>query len=163
MKNGTLLDSSWSNDRLKIYNLFVKYFEDPILTKIKDDQISSTYMVKCKSMLNASRYVVIVCDKDSYKKGTLFKLSQLKWQTLQTRELTNIYDIHEHIYSPKNISPFNQSIECNLRTSFYTTYSTPYKFTISLLHPEEEVYYYPNKGTIASALETYRTIVDIST
>ena len=161
MNNGTLLDSSWSKSRNTTYTFFETYFNNPILKKIKEDKLSSNYMVKIKSMLNAKRYLVVLCDKDSEKMGSLFKLSQLKWFSLQTRILENSYDIHEHSYLSKNKNPFNQSIECIKRTPFYTTYNTPYKFTITLLHPEKEVYYYPNKGTICSAMETFQTIIEI--
>lgn len=161
MQNGTLLDSSWGNDRESTYTFFQNYFNNPILKKIKDDKLSTSYMVRIKSMLNAPQYLIVMCEKDSEKIGSLFKLSQLKWFSLQTRKLKNFYDVHEHSYLSKNRNPFNQSIECIKRTPYYTTYKTPYKFTINLLHPEKDVYYYPNKGTICSALETYQTVIDV--
>ena len=70
---GILLDV-YDDDRDNFYKYFVKYFENPIFTKLKDIDEFSMYIVKTLSLLsNEYRYIIAIIDKDQEKINTLKK------------------------------------------------------------------------------------------
>lgn len=157
---GYVLDKDQSNK--KIYDIFSEYFDDPILTKVKENDNESIYMVKVKLLIQEKRYIIAIVSKDRHSFGTQFKLSKIKWNILQMRELDNDYNTAEFTYMPKNSHPYNMEItrlEKNNKMSIYS--NTKLNLKIALLHKNENIYEFSDKGKINTAIETYRTVFKI--
>ena len=65
-----------------------KYFNYPVLTKTKDVDMFSVYMIKTQCLLSTeNRYLIVMVQKDNNNIGEKEKLSNLFWISLQTRTL----------------------------------------------------------------------------
>tara|TARA_A100000164_G_scaffold235359_1_gene209034 strand:+ start:7 stop:498 length:492 start_codon:yes stop_codon:yes gene_type:complete len=144
-----------------IYEIISDYFENPVMTKIKNKDSFSVYMVRIKSLLlNETRYLIAMVNEDYNNIETRVSLSDLKWKYFQTRELYDSYRIPEHSYLPKNKSPYTMDLLMESTDENQTDYLPKNKqFKVSLLHPTNIKHYYPNDGTLTSALEIYKTII----
>lgn len=148
-----------------IYNLFSKYFDDIVFTKVQDNDQHSVFMCRVQSMLGTKfRYLVAIAPRDVYLVGTELKLSQIKWTCLQTRQVTQKYEYNLPVlrYKQKNQSPYNSVIQRFQKTNSESVYScNEYPaITITLLSNSTDMYEYPERGSISAALETFQTIVE---
>ena len=166
---GEILDSFISSEKETLYSHFVKYFNNPTMTKIddiqKDGKQYSMYACNVISYIsNEYKYIICIVDKDNASIGTVEALSTIFWLSLQTRRLPRKkYNCITHPYIAKmdDSSELNEIInrvntldEC----SEYICDKFP-ELRITLLHTEKKgATSYQNRGNIISAIETYETI-----
>jgi len=146
-----------------LYDVIDSYFESPILEKVKEDRGVSVYMCKIASLLAGAeqRYLVATVEQDNQPVGKRFPLSNISWKTFQTRTLpTSHQSLPKHSYSPKNEEMFTVPVSLKERTETHTDYHIQgfQGCMMTLLHKNKNLYEYPEKGTIATALETYKTV-----
>src|SRR3989344_8831573 len=149
--------SEYSPEKDIIYNLFVTYFGNPVLTKINDSDGYSVYIVKVPFMLleEQVKFIVVLVYKDNLNIGHTEYLQSLKWTSFQTRILPDQYSLPIHFYTPSKSSPLNTEIIKTKKVdeaSFYSCKQFP-MLKITLLHTEKNKDY-NQKGTIVTALET---------
>ena len=159
---GHIINPSYDPSKNKVYEVFCDYFNNPIMTKIKNVENFSMYMVKIHSMIgNAYRYLVIFVDIDSNIIGFKQYMKKLQWVSLQTRTLEDTHNITVHKYDTRtSLSELSQKIFVKDRDEKQTTYyCEQFPLIVSLIHTRKNyVMQYPNNGTIISAIETYQTI-----
>jgi hypothetical protein len=147
-------------EKENIYKLFYSYFNDPLLTKIKDINGFSMYVTKTHCLLtNFYRYIIVFVKQNGEYNNTKKLLSTLDWDSLQTRTLTDKYDLPIHTYQPRqdnNLSSIITEIKTDKISSTYICEKFP--LLITLLH-KDSVNRYKNRGNIVSAIETYNTII----
>lgn len=147
------------------YDVIDSYFESPILEKVKDENNVSVYMCKIASLLAGldQRYLVVTSDRDRQPVGTKFNLSNIQWKSFQTRTIPQHINVPKHSYSPKNDDTFMTPVTLIKRNETHTDYNIQdYQgCMLTLIHKNKNVYEYPEKGTIATAIETYKTIFTI--
>lgn len=147
----------------ELYNHFVKYFNNPILTKIKDIDGYSMYMAKTYCLLsNHCRYIITFVKEDNFPLKTEKTLNNIDWISLQTRTLEDKHDLKSHTYNPYRYEPlmkFIKRIELNKNESVYVCEELG--LNIFLLHVKNDVQTeYQNQGNLIAALETYQTIIN---
>ena len=146
-----------------IYSLLVKYFNNPKLTKIKDQKDYSMYACKIYSLLSKQyKYLIVFTHLNQDSVGTMDFLRDMKWVNLQTRVLLENMKCNTHSYTPSNDNGLNIAIrrkEILKQSSNYLCPTLP-QLSIMLLHNDKkDANSYQNDGTIVAALETYETIV----
>lgn len=152
------------NNMNDIYDIFINYFDNPLFTKIKDTDDYSIYMCKLNIYLaNTHRYLISIVDRDVYFKGNQVRLSKLNWKVFQTRSLVENHNIEKQTYQPKKIYPFNIEINLSSQDELSCNYECKdiQNLNITLIKNKNNLYDYPQKGTLNSALETYNAIVVI--
>lgn len=159
---GEIIDN-YDPSRDVVYNCFIDYFRNPIMTKIKDTQVHSMYLTKLYCLLNREcRYIIVFVNKDTLLAGVTERLSNLKWASFQTRSLMEQYNsIEPHGYEPNAEGPLMARInrvDISPNASTYLCEDFPLKIT--LLHTEKNTSQsYQNSGTVIHALETFQTII----
>jgi hypothetical protein len=145
-----------------MYKAFDSYFNSPVLVKIKDINGNSMYMTKTVCLLgNESRYIVCFVTQDDLPVGTKEKLSNMRWLSLQTRSLSDTYNIPLHRYQPKRDGPLSVVINRISVTPQESTYKCDsFPILVTLLHKKNESDY-QTTGNVISALETYATIITL--
>ena len=145
-----------------IYLLFVDYFANPVMTKIKNELNFSMYISKSYCLLSKEcRYIIAFTFINNFQLGTETQLKDIKWLSLQTRTLTEQYNINSHGYSPIAKGPLLCEIErTNISKEASTYKCKDFPLIVTLLHTEKkDSDNYQNKGTIIAALETWETII----
>ena len=145
-----------------IYSLFVNYFSNPTLTKIKNDTDFSMYAVKFFCLLSKEcRYLILITSKNSYSIGSVDEMKNLKWFSLQTRTLFEQFDCLTHSYSPSSSTPLNVIINrINIQNDASTYSCSEFPIIVTLLHTaKKDKFSYQNSGTVIAALETFETII----
>ena len=160
---GHSFDETYEPINNEKYNILVNIYNNPVLTKTKQDGINSTYMGTTMCMLiNECRYLVAVVPNDLNDIGTQKNLSELYWSNFQTRTLKGKFNCN---VCGGNINKDAKTVKLELlkRTNDYTQYESVDKiFKVSLLHTRKDnLYEYPNEGDLISALEMYQTIISI--
>ena len=147
---------------MELHNLISNYFNNPIMTKIKDENNQSYYFSKIRSqLLNTHRYIIAIVPQDSYNMYKRTYLQNLPWVSFQTRSLKTNYNIPSITYHNDNLDQYH--IHVFDRTSNYTTYTSK-DFTniqIHVLITSSNIYEYPEHATISNALEKYQTLINI--
>jgi hypothetical protein len=160
---GQLLDELYNPSKEHLYPLFVKYFNNPIMTKIKDINGYSMYMSKINSLLLIEfRYIIVFTMQDTQSIGSTEPLSSLKWITLQTRSLKDDHKLPLHYYTPSRMSELNKPITQVKNSSEPYTYDVQnYPILITLIPKEKNSHgaEYKATGNVITALETFSTIV----
>ena len=159
-KYGHAFDETFDPSKTKIYNLITSIYNDPELTKTRDDEKSSTYMAKTSCLLiNECRYLIATVPKDQNIIGNKYKLSTLFWTNFQTRTLRGKFNCCS--CSSANRLHKSTSLELSERNEQYTQYkANEYNVTVSLLHTKKNnLYEYPDRGDIIAALELYQTVI----
>lgn len=143
------------------YQIFTDYYDNMVMHKIKDDDKFSIYMSRLRCLLlNESRYLIAVIPRDHYPPLHRKKLDELRWVSLQVRNLQEEHSLPQESYNMKRTPDFQRRLKVIQRTQDVTTYridSLPIQ--ISLLHTRNQEYEYPDEGSLISALETFRTII----
>jgi len=160
----TILDNSTISSK-NFYELIDNYFESPILEKIQDQNNTSIYMCKIKTLLASPEqmYLVAITSLDKNQVGLKLPLSNINWKSFQTRAFSKFEkNIVTHKYSPKNMSEYTIPVSLVERYEDHTDYSIEnYRATVTLLHKNKNIYEYPSSGNLASCLETYKTVIVI--
>jgi hypothetical protein len=144
-----------------IYDLVAEYYDNPKMYFVKKDKQYSIYGIQIPSLLmNAKRFLLatVPASVDESTKN----LRELSWSTFQIRTLTDSSIYHNlpiANYRQKRNPKYNFTLQVEKRDKRVTTYQTPYKLTVSLLHVKGLEYEYPNEGTFISALETFQTLL----
>jgi hypothetical protein len=162
---GQLINSEYEDiQTYDIYSAFTKYFENPVMTKLKDMDRFSMYYARNKAILGATfRYLIAVVPKNTLPFGTNEQLSNLNWVSLQTRTLEEKYNVQTYSYTPTVSEPLTQMISMDSQNEEITVYSCSQmeKLQISLIHTRKNnVFQYPPTGNICAALETYQTVIN---
>jgi len=158
---GVIIDEFASINE-NIYKMFVEYFKNPIMTKMKNESKYSMYASKAYCLLSKEcRYIIVFVDRDNFPIKTEKNLSDLYWISLQTRTLTDQFDIKSHGYQPVAEGPLLEKIERVNITKEASTYKCEeLPLIVTLLHtPKKNSDTYQNRGTIIAALETWETII----
>lgn len=163
MQNGKILDAKFDSYIIKnnIYPLFIKYFDDPILTKLKDINNFSMYVCKVQALLGIEhRYIICFIKQDYNPIGTKLNLTDISWECLQTRTLNEDYDVNIHAYVPQRLQGLNKKIKLYSKDEKSYNYNVDnFPLTISLL-PKTKHIDYLDSGSVINALETYQTIIN---
>lgn len=156
--------NNYEIDRKFMYKIFDDYFNHPIMIKIKDVNGYSMYMIKTYCMIGIGcRYIIAFVKKDNMPINSKESLSTLKWESLQTRTLTDQHNIASHRYQPSLHSPLNVPIVRNNVNKNTSTYScNDFPLTVTLLHTKKSINEYSERGNIVVALETFNTIVTLT-
>jgi hypothetical protein len=160
MDYGELVDEDYNPEHDYIYSLMVKYFNNPTMTKIKNQNQFSMYACKVFGLLSKEhRYIIVFTYLDNEPIGTYIGLHNIRWINLQTRTLTENLPCTTHSYIPTNESPLSVAISRTETTPQSSTYlcKTFPKISVTLLNNSKRSY--QNEGTIVAALETYETII----
>lgn len=165
MNYGTLIDESFNPTYEPIYKLFVDYFNNPLMTKIKNDNNLSMYLTKTYCLTATScRYIIVFVPLDYNKFGSQQELKDLKWVSLQTRTLESKFNVNTHGYTPQEKGPLTAKIVKVNTTKDASIYRCEtYPLTVALLHNDKKTAdSYQPKGNIIIALETWETIITFS-
>lgn len=160
---GTLLDD-FEPEKNELYESISSYFNDPKMTKTKNKDGYSVYMCKTQCMLGGScRYLIALTEQDQNNINTSAKLSEIRWDSFQTRTLEDSYpNVNTCGYFPQKKGPLTIGIEKIGENNDTTTYKCEkYNITVTLMNGKNTVYY-QNKGTVIAALETYNTIISFN-
>ena len=147
-----------------VYKSFVEYFNNPIMSKIKDDHNSNLSVYACKTvcmLINKCRYIIATVQKDSYQIGTRFNLDEIEWVNFQTRVLEGKYNVPSHSFQSTSKFPMNSQITEYSKDENITSYNCEhFKIKVHLLHTKDNnLWEYTRLGNLSSALETYQTII----
>ena len=169
MENGTLIgepiiSSSNKNSHNYIYSLFVNYYNNPIMTKLKYDQntnISSYYVKIYSQLLNKYHYLIVSVKNNIHQINKKIYLKNLKWESLQTRILDKNFDVNTINYNNTNLNDIFLYVFD--RQNNMTTYKSKYiNIIVYVLHTKENnLYEYPQKASLSQALEEYKTLINI--
>ena len=162
MNYGEIIND-FSSERDELYEYFYKYFDNPTMYKIKDINNYSMYFCKIHCLLNNNyRYIIVFVFNDNEPIMNQQRLSQLKWENLQTRTLEDHHDLPQHKYQPtrnsKLYTPINRIIK-DKDKSVYSCDKLPLQIT--LLHNKGGANQYQDQGNVITALETYNTLINI--
>ena len=148
-----------------MYQDFDKYFNYPIMFKIKNVGDVSMYMSKLYCLLNKEcRYIIIFVKEDEYPKHTEIPLKNLEWVSLQTRSMRDDHKIGTHNYIPKAAGPLNKKInrvELTAESSTYECEDLPIIITLLHVKKKENSTEYKQSGNVIIALETFQTIITL--
>jgi hypothetical protein len=160
MDYGELIDGGYNP--YEIYPHFVKYFKNPVMTKIKDQENYSMWACKIYGLLSKEhRYVIVFTDKDLHPVSSEQPLENLLWINLQTRTLNENLNCKVHSYIPSNDTPLRKTITKVAVTNATSSYScADFPLSIVLFHTaKKDKNSYQNQGTVVAALETYETSI----
>lgn len=160
---GQPLDYGYKPYRDSVYRLFVQYFNNPVLYKIKEAGTYSVYMAKIHALLGIEkRYLIVFASKTIDQTGQKRYLTELQWDCLQTRSLPDEHDIPEyHSYTPTRLKDLDRKItleNSDVKQYNYRVEELPIRIT--LLAKTSSGLDYNRSGTVVPALETYQTIVN---
>lgn len=147
-----------------IYRIFTEYYDNMKMTKMKDDDNFSIYMARLQCLLlNERRFLIVIVARDQFPPSYQTDLSSLRWLSLQIRNLEDEYSLPPQSYQMKRTPEFQRRLKVLKRSPEVTTYQVDdLPCHVSLLHTRNNEYEYPNEGSLISALETFRTIVQFS-
>jgi hypothetical protein len=158
---GEFIDTGFDPSRELVYNLLVSYFENPLMTKIKDVAQYSMYLTKIQAMLGIEfRYLIVFVLKNKEAVNSTSRLDNLKWISLQTRTLTDDHNISQHSYIPRRIPELDQRIVLENKSERQYLYKVEKLPILITLLPKTKSIDYNSTGTVTTALETYQTIVN---
>tara|TARA_Y100000592_G_C5447414_1_gene306782 strand:+ start:430 stop:876 length:447 start_codon:yes stop_codon:yes gene_type:complete len=147
---------------MDIHSLISTYFNNPIMTKLKDEDNQSFYFSKVHcQLLNSYRYIIAITVQDNNPLGKRSYLENIPWISFQTRSLKTKYNIPSISYHSDVLDKYN--IRILDRKSNYSTYTSE-DFTniqIYVLVTSSNMYEYPEHATISNALEKYQTLINI--
>lgn len=164
---GQLLDSGYDPSKDTLYASFVQYFNNPLMTKIRDTNGYSMYLAKMNALLGIEyRYIIIFIYQDEAPIGSKEKLDKLRWVSLQTRTLREDHRLPLHTYIPTRLPSLDKKITLfNHDTQQYNYKVENLPITVTLLPSGKSAnsgVEYQASGTLVTALETFHTIVSFS-
>ena len=162
MNYGEAFDIDFKPDKQPIYDMFVNYYNNPTMSKLKNIEKFSMYIAKAYCLLNKQcRYLIVIKNIDSNAEGYTQPLREIHWISLQTRSLSEDYDVKVINYTPSMKGPLTAQIERISTTKEASTYMCEkFPLAVTLLHTDKKTSdVYQQKGNMISALETYETII----
>jgi hypothetical protein len=162
MEFGQVINQQYDPSKNHVYEAFVEYFNNPVLTKIKNVSEFTVYMARIHSMLgNSYRYLILFVPRDVNVTGEEKVMKELEWVSLQTRTLEDQHDLKKHSYNARQLKELTKKIRIDTRSEKQSIYKVDdYPLTVTLLHTRKNnTYQYQPIGTIVSALETFQTII----
>jgi hypothetical protein len=146
------------------FQLFTTYYDNMVMHKTRDDEKFSIYMARLQCLLlNEQRFLIAIVPRDHSPPFYQKRLEELRWVSLQIRNLEETYDIQPQSYQMKRTPDFQRRIKVMSRNPEVTTYTVEnLPIHVSLLHTRNDEYEYPNEGSLISALETFRTMIQFS-
>lgn len=161
---GQVIDSGYEPYHEEVYKGFADYFQNPDLLKVKDVENLSMYATRIFALLGfEQRYLIAMVPKDTHEVGYRSRLADLSWTSLQTRTLTENYNVLTHNYMPRR-TPFSMKrINMVKQTPDSYLYDVDNAgFSIILLPTSKQSMEYSLVGTVATAIETYQTIIKLN-
>lgn len=165
MSYGEIIDSGVDINRVNTHNLFVNYFENPKMLKVKDIMggLYQVFGCKIKSMLARDiRYLLVTVPRSKLVGINIDEpvfLDGLDWITFETRTLQEELRVPSHSYNKKSI---DNLISVFKKTSTEYVYNcADFGLTITLLISKNQIRPYSDRGTLGLALESYSCIVSI--
>lgn len=159
--HGQVLDTGFDPSKENIYELFTQYFNNPVMTKIKDIDQFSMYMTKIHAILGIEfRFLIVFIFHDIVPIGNQEKLQNLKWISLQTRTLKEDKNLSHHSYVPRRLADLDKKITLIKQDTRQYIYQVENMPLIITLLPKTKGLDYTSSGSVVSALETYQTIVN---
>lgn len=163
MELGQVINPEYDPTKNYVYEAFSDYYQNPLVTKIKDVGSYSMYMTKIHSMLgNAFRYLILFVEKDTNPIKFKKQMRECDWISLQARTLEDHHDLPYHSYDIRKTPALDQKIHIKTQDEKQSTYETDaFPITVTLLHTRKNhKYQYQPTGTIVSAIETFQTIIN---
>jgi len=164
---GTILDETYNPFIEGAVQVISSYFDNPEMVKTKSANNCAIYMNRVYGMLcNEQRYIVATIPEDREMIGHVKRLSELQWNSFQTRTSSERYpNVKSFNYEQKKMMPYTTDIFLTKRETNHCEYECDkLPLNITLIVPKgKSIYEYQARGTIASALETFNTIVTIRT
>lgn len=147
--------------RSDIQEAFGAFYSNPTLTKKSEDGTMSRYVCGVKCLLGTkSRYLMCDVLNDKAVVGTRRLLSDIDWETFQTREMdgkSSDMDVIEYVPEMDGLLTDKiTKIQCNDQMCSYWCETLP--LVVSILHTDKNESYNMD-GTIITALEVYHTII----
>lgn len=143
-----------------LYKCFTEYFNNPVMTKIDSKEGKSIYSVRIKGNNIDNKFIIVFINEDNLNIGKIKKLSELYWDSLQTRTLNTTYNVANHTYEVRKYKDLLHSIhktDTHEKSCTYICEGLPLK--VVLLNYKNQYHTYKEKGTLLSAIETYNTII----
>lgn len=159
---GKIIDNNYNPERDNIYKMFIDYFNNPVMTKIKNQDKFSMYMTKayCLTALTC-RYIIVFIYLDNNQVGSEKNLENLRWISFQTRTLDSKLNIVSHGYMKELKGPLLSKIKrVNITPEASTYICDELLLTVTLLHTKQKTQdAYQENGNIILALESWETII----
>ena len=151
-------------DKEFLYQLLDRYYDSPMLLKIRDDPEFSMYGVQLPCfLLNEKRFLILLCPRDAFYKNSRRSMKDLRWVSLQARSLNDpdMASLPLHTYQIKRDVQYALPLTIFHRSVQVSSYRLDeYPLEVSLLHARSNnEFEYPKEGTLVSALETFQTIL----
>jgi len=162
-EHGQIINSEYDPSKNHIFEAFTEYFNNPVLTKIKNVDNYSMYLTKIHTLIgNTCRYLILFVNKDTNFIGYKMNMDKMEWLSLQTRTLEEHYDVKTHTYIVRKTKELMKKINIQSQNETQSTYTVEsFPLIISILHTRKNnSYQYQSTGTIISALETFQTIIN---
>lgn len=143
-----------------LYKCFIDYFNNPVMTKIDSKKGKSIYGVKVRENDLDNKFIIVFIDEDNLNIGKIKHLSELCWDSLQTRTLDTAYNVITHNYKIRKCKDLLHTIHkqnTDEKGCSYICEGLPLK--VKLLNYKNQYHNYKEKGTLLSAIETYNTII----
>lgn len=162
LEYGTVIDPMYNPFAEGVKQMIASYFDNPTMVKTKSVNGFSIYMNRVYGMLcNENRYIVATVQEDGENIGFVKRLSELNWSSFQTRTSSEKYpNVSTFVYDPKRNTQPIRMVKREATHCEYVCDNVP--LNVTLIVPKgKSMYEYQAKGTIASALETFNTILTI--
>lgn len=147
----------------ELYNYITRYFENPQMQKDKDTDTFSIYICQAFAQLAVDRrYLIVIVPRDVVFIGEKIPLSQLRWDSFQTRTMPSIgKTVPVMRYNSQTSHPENATkIHRKHVETDSTLYMCPdFPIEISMLHYSNQAFAYPEYATLKNALETFQTVI----
>lgn len=158
---GELLESSDEINNVNVYNLFVAYYENPSMVKIKDLQgTHCLYGCRIKTLLAKDRrYLLATVPKNKAPSQPQVNLDALEWSAFEARSLDVDLQVPLHSYKPKHLDMSINVITKNPDQFIYAC--NDMTLTVTLFFGKNQFRPYNDKGTLGLALETFNTVVSL--
>jgi hypothetical protein len=147
-----------------VYRAFTLYYGNLPLTKINTtEEQHATYAAKMYSLLAEPRYLIVICYQDFLPKNTVKRLSEVKWESFQTRVLKSDLGIEEQSIPRENNGVFDDQITVYKRDKsenkvVYQALNVP--LIVELVAGKKgSIVDFPDKATLEGALETFQCVV----
>jgi hypothetical protein len=157
---GEILDV-YEPEKDMLYKSMTTFFNNPMMTKIKDVNQYSMYMSKTYCLLNRNcRYLIAFVNKDELNVGSTSELRTLRWDSFQTRTMSENHKLQSHAYKAQRGGHLDVPINrVNVDEEASTYDCDKLSLTVTLLHTKKGPSEYNDNGTLIAALETYQTVL----
>jgi hypothetical protein len=118
------------------------------------------------SLLAEPRYLIVISYQDFLPKGTVKKLSELKWESFQSRVLKSELGLEDQSIPKENNGVFDDQITVYKRDKsenkvVYQALNVP--LIVELVAGKKgSIVDFPDKATLEGALETFQCVVYFS-